>query len=43
MARTQIRAPMSGTVVGLSVFTVGGVVAPGQKLLQIVPDRTDPC
>ena len=25
-------------MVGLQVFTVGGVVAPGQKLLDIVPD-----
>ena len=33
----EIRAPVSGTVVGLNVFTDGGVVAPGQKLMQIVP------
>lgn len=33
----EIRAPVSGTVVGLNVFTNGGVVAPGQKLMQIVP------
>jgi HlyD family secretion protein len=26
-------------VVDLKVFTVGGVVAPGQKLMEIVPDR----
>ncbi len=25
---------------GLTVFTRGGVIAPGQKLLDIVPDRT---
>jgi len=40
MARTLVRAPTSGTVVGLTVFTVGGVVAPGQRLLDVVPDRT---
>ena len=34
----RIRATASGQVVGLSVFTVGGVIAPGQKLLEIVPD-----
>ena len=34
---TQIRAPVAGQVVGLQVFTVGGVVAPGQKLMDIVP------
>ncbi|HEY4032076.1 MAG TPA: HlyD family type I secretion periplasmic adaptor subunit [Caulobacteraceae bacterium] len=37
LAREQVRAPASGTVVGLSVFTVGGVIAPGQKLMDIVP------
>ncbi len=40
LARTEIRAPASGTVVGLTVFTPGGVIAPGQKLMDIVPDRT---
>jgi HlyD family secretion protein len=39
LARTQIRAPASGTVVGLTVFTVGGVIAPGQKVLDVVPAR----
>jgi len=38
LANTQIRAPSSGTVVGLQVYAVGGVVAPGQKILDIVPD-----
>ena len=37
LAREQVRAPASGLVVGLSVFTVGGVIAPGQKLMDIVP------
>ena len=35
---SQVRAPATGQVVGLQVFTVGGVVAPGQKLMDIVPD-----
>jgi len=35
----RIRAPVSGQVVGLSVFTVGGVVAAGDKLMSIVPNR----
>jgi len=39
LARTQVRAPVSGTVVGLTVFSQGGVIAPGQKILDIVPDR----
>ncbi|HET9815467.1 MAG TPA: HlyD family type I secretion periplasmic adaptor subunit [Xanthobacteraceae bacterium] len=33
-----VRAPAAGQVVGLTVFTVGGVVVPGQKLMDIVPD-----
>lgn len=37
LSREQVRAPASGTVVGLSVFTVGGVIGPGQKLMDIVP------
>jgi HlyD family secretion protein len=39
LAREQVRAPASGAVVGLSVFTVGGVVGPGQKLMDIVPQN----
>lgn len=39
LARLAIRAPATGVVVGLSVFTVGGVIAPGQKLMDIVPDH----
>ncbi|WP_236234839.1 HlyD family type I secretion periplasmic adaptor subunit [Pseudomonas tohonis] len=37
LAATQVRAPASGTVVGLAVFTEGGVVAAGQQLMEIVP------
>jgi multidrug resistance efflux pump len=34
----EIRAPATGTVVGLSVHTVGGVIAPGATVLEeIVP------
>jgi HlyD family type I secretion membrane fusion protein len=33
-----VRAPATGQVVGLTVFTVGGVVAPGQKLMDVIPD-----
>ncbi len=39
LVRTQIRAPATGAVVGLSVFTPGGVIAPGQKLMNILPER----
>lgn len=37
LKRTIIRAPITGTVVGLQVHTRGGVIAPGQNLLDIVP------
>ncbi len=39
LQRARVRAPVSGQVVGLSVFTIGGVVAPGQTLMEIVPDH----
>jgi protease secretion system membrane fusion protein len=39
MERTDIRSPASGQVVGLSVQTIGAVVAPGQHLMDIVPER----
>lgn len=37
MERLDVRAPVDGFVKGLSINTVGGVVAPGQTLMQIVP------
>jgi protease secretion system membrane fusion protein len=37
LARTIIRAPVSGQVVGLIAQTVGGVISPGQKIMDIVP------
>ena len=38
LEHSLVRAPATGQVVGLTVFTVGGVVAPGQKLMDVVPD-----
>ena len=35
--RTEIVAPQAGTIVGLRVHTTGGVISPGQELLDIVP------
>jgi protease secretion system membrane fusion protein len=37
LARTEIRAPATGQVVGLAMQTVGGVVQAGQRLMDIVP------
>lgn len=39
LQRTEIRAPATGQVVGLAVQTVGAVLQPGQKLLDIVPEN----
>jgi HlyD family type I secretion membrane fusion protein len=37
LRRTEIRAPLDGTVVDLQVHTRGGVIGPGARLLDIVP------
>lgn len=37
LERTTIRSPAEGQVVGLAAQTVGGVISPGQKLMDIVP------
>src|SRR5262249_25167273 len=39
MNRTIIRAPTSGTVQELAVHTVGGVVAPAEVLMTVVPEN----
>lgn len=37
LKRSEIRAPEDGVVLGLAVHTIGGVVAPGARLMDIVP------
>ncbi|HWJ95475.1 MAG TPA: HlyD family type I secretion periplasmic adaptor subunit [Telluria sp.] len=37
LSNVEVKAPASGTVVGLAVFTQGGVVGPGARLMDIVP------
>ena len=39
LQRTEIRAPVAGAVVGTSIHTVGGVVRPGDHILDIVPEH----
>ena len=39
LGRIEIRAPIGGTVHQLSLFTIGGVVAPGETVMQIVPEN----
>jgi len=38
LQHSLVRAPATGQVVGLTIFTLGGVVSPAQKLMDIVPD-----
>ncbi|MEM9742015.1 MAG: HlyD family type I secretion periplasmic adaptor subunit [Pseudomonadota bacterium] len=35
--QTEVRAPVDGVVVGSGVHTIGGVIAPGGTLLELVP------
>jgi HlyD family type I secretion membrane fusion protein len=37
--RTSVTAPQAGTVVALQVHTAGGVVQPGQALMDLVPEE----
>ena len=40
LERSEIRSPYAGTVVDLAVFSVGGVIGRGERLMDIVPDDT---
>lgn len=37
--RIEIRAPIGGEVTSLNIHTIGGVVAPGQPIMDIVPSE----
>jgi len=39
LERMVIRAPASGTVVDTAVHTIGGVITPGSRILDIVPEN----
>jgi len=39
LQRTEIKAPQAGRVIGLTVHTEGGVIAPGAVLMEIVPNN----
>lgn len=41
MSRTDVRAPVDGTINALYVNTVGGVIKPGEVLLEITPITKD--
>jgi len=38
LARTEIRAPVAGVVVGLRPTTIGGVIRPSEPLMDVVPE-----
>ncbi|ANE77379.1 HlyD family type I secretion periplasmic adaptor subunit [Dickeya solani] len=38
LANVQVRAPVAGTVVDMKIFTEGGVIGPGQVMMEIVPE-----
>jgi len=39
LERTEIKSPVTGQVVGLSVQTVGSVIQSGQRIMEIVPSQ----
>ena len=39
LARTDIRAPIAGTVNELNIHTIGGVITPAEVLVTIVPEN----
>ena len=41
VVRIEIKAPVSGRVMGLDVHTVGGVILPGHPILDIVPQKEE--
>jgi membrane fusion protein, epimerase transport system len=41
VSRTVVRAPESGLVNGLQVHTIGGVISPGMRIVDVVPQEED--
>ncbi|MGE3143605.1 MAG: HlyD family type I secretion periplasmic adaptor subunit [Hyphomonadaceae bacterium] len=41
LERTRLRAPTDGVVVGLTAHTIGGVIRPGERVMDVVPDGQD--
>jgi epimerase transport system membrane fusion protein len=39
LTRMEIRSPYSGRVVGLNMFSVGGVIQRGEKIMDVVPEK----
>ncbi len=41
LENTLLRAPVSGVIVGLQAHTIGGVIRPGEPVMDIVPEGQD--
>ena len=41
LKRTEIRAPIDGVINHISVNTVGGVVKPGENLIELIPNTSE--
>jgi len=41
LEKTEIKAPEDGIAMGLKVHTIGGVISPGQPILEIVPKNAE--
>lgn len=41
LAKTEIKAPEDGVVMGLRFHTIGGVIQPGHPILEIVPKNSE--
>lgn len=39
LARSSIRAPVSGQVIGLKTLSLGSVIGPGETVMEIVPEQ----
>jgi protease secretion system membrane fusion protein len=39
LARTEIKAPVAGQVIGLAIQASGGVIGSGQRLMDVVPEN----
>jgi protease secretion system membrane fusion protein len=39
LANAEVRAPVDGIVTGLAIFTRGGVVSPGFRMMDLVPEN----
>jgi protease secretion system membrane fusion protein len=37
LVNTELKSPVDGQVVNITIFTKGGVVSPGQKLMEVIP------